>query len=342
MNSDNHKKEPKLSALYHHLPRQTLGFLPTPLTPLINLTRLMNSANIYIKRDDHTGLALGGNKTRKLEFLLGDALALGCDTLITGGAAQSNHCRQTAAAAALCGLNCHLMLGGDPPAQVNGNLLLDQLLGATVHFCAESRKGEGIPALVAKLHAQGHKPYVIPYGGSNALGAMGYVAAFAELLSQCQAQDLKISTLLFASSSGGTHAGLLLAKLLTGSDIDIIGVNIEKPEIEGLPFARQIVTLVKQGAALLGQSVNVSESDVILRDEYVGDGYGIVGSPEREAISVLAKHEGILLDPVYTGKAMAGLLAMLRAKAFCADENIVFLHTGGAPALFSYANELGQ
>jgi D-cysteine desulfhydrase family pyridoxal phosphate-dependent enzyme len=340
MNSDSHKKKLKLSALYQHLPRQTLGFLPTPLCSLLNISRLMDGPTVYIKRDDQTGLALGGNKTRKLEFLLGDALALGCDTLITGGAAQSNHCRQTAAAAALCGLSCHLMLGGDAPEQVSGNLLLDELLGATVHFCGESRKGEGIPALVAKLQTQGHKPYVIPYGGSNSLGAMGYVAAFAELLAQCEAQDLKLSKLIFASSSGGTHAGLLLAKLLSGSDIDIIGINIEKPEITGVPFAKHIVNLVKQGAALLGQTVNVDESDVVLRDEYVGEGYGIVGAPEREAISVLAKNEGILLDPVYTGKAMAGLLAMLRAKEFSADENIVFLHTGGAPALFPYANDL--
>jgi L-cysteate sulfo-lyase len=326
MNSDNHKKEPNLGPLYQNLPRQTLGFFPTPLTPLPNLTRLMGSANIYIKRDDHTGLALGGNKTRKLEFLLGDALVQGFDTLITGGAAQSNHCRQTAAAAALCSMSCHLMLGGDAPQHVSGNLLLDELLGATVHFCG--------------LQAQGHKPYVIPYGGSNALGAMGYVVAFDELLAQCESQKLKISKLIFASSSGGTHAGLLLAKLLSGSAIDIIGINIEKPEIEGVPFAKQIVDLVKQGAALLGQSVKVDESDVILRDEYVGEGYGIVGDAEREAIAMLAKNEGIFLDPVYTGRAMAGLLAMLRTKEFSSDENIVFLHTGGAPALFHYAEEL--
>ncbi len=180
--------------------------------PLPALSRHIGGPAIVIKRDDQTGLALGGNKTRKLEYLLGDAIARGADVVVTGGAAQSNHCRQTAAAAAACGMGCHLALGGEAPEVMNGNLLLDELLGATIHWSGENRKGENIPEICRQLEGQGLQPYVIPYGGSNATGAIGYVEAMRELVLQLGSEMNAISHMVFASSSGGTHAGLLLGR----------------------------------------------------------------------------------------------------------------------------------
>ena len=322
------------------LPRQSLGFLPTPLVELKRLSDFLKGPRIWIKRDDLTGLAFGGNKTRKLEFLLGDALGQGADTLVTGGAAQSNHCRQTVAAAAMSGLACHLALGGIPPQVANGNLLLDGLLGAHIHWCGEQRKGEQIPLIVEQLKAAGKSPYVVPYGGSSKVGALGYVEAMFELGGQLRAIAEKISHMVFASSSGGTHAGLILGKQIFGSESKIIGILIEK-ESAGEPSLEQtIVTLANDAAEHLGVNARFSENDVQLNANYIGGGYGVIGAPEREAIELLASHEGILLDPVYTGRAMAGLIDLIRRGEFSSDDNVLFWHTGGGPALFAYAEGL--
>jgi len=325
------------------LPRQSLGFLPTPLVELKRLSSFLKGPRIWIKRDDLTGLAFGGNKTRKLEFLVGDALAQGADTLVTGGAAQSNHCRQTAAAAAMCGIECHLALGGVAPAApeiANGNLLLDQLLDAHIHWCGEQRKGEQIPQIVAQLEAAGKTPYVVPYGGSNKVGALGYVDAMLELDGQLRAIDQKITHMVFASSSGGTHAGLILGKQISGLGAEIVGILIEKESAGESSLEQTIVTLANEAAAHFGVDARFSEKDVLLNADYVGGGYGVIGASEREAIELFASQEGILLDPVYTARAMAGLIDLIRRGEFAPEDNVLFWHTGGGPALFAYAEKL--
>lgn len=323
-----------------HLPRQCLGFFPTPLMPLRKLTEQFGGPQLTIKRDDQTGLALGGNKTRKLEFILADALAAGADTIVTAGAAQSNHCRQTAAAAAALGLECHLVLGGHEPDAASGNLLLDQLFGCHIHWTGVHRKGEDLPDILDYLKSAGKNPYVVPYGGSSELGALSFVAALKELDSQCREYDLSFSHIVFASSSGGTHAGLMLGKKLLAQDCEILGINIDKGDSGETPFARHILDLADRSAILIGSDLRFEKRDLNLNNDYVDGGYGVVGDAEREAIELLARTEGILLDPVYTGRAMAGLIDLLRRKKFSDTDRVLFWHTGGAPALFAYADQL--
>jgi D-cysteine desulfhydrase family pyridoxal phosphate-dependent enzyme len=324
------------------LPRHSLGFFPTPLSELKNLSWLLKGPRIWIKRDDLTGLAFGGNKTRKLEFLIGDALAQGADTLVTGGAAQSNHCRQTAAAAAMCGLECHLVLGGAPPSVANGNLLLDGILGAHIHWSGELRKGENIPQIVAQLKAAGKSPYVVPYGGSSKVGALGYIEAMRELEQQLAGTGERISHMVFASSSGGTHAGLMVGKHIFNLASNVIGIQTEKESAGELSLEQTILTLANDAAAHLGVEARFSEKDLHLQADYVGGGYGVVGELEREAITLLATREGILLDPVYTARAMGGLIDLIRRDEFAQDDNVLFWHTGGGPALFAYADKLNS
>jgi len=288
-----------------------------------------------MKRDDLTGLAMGGNKTRKLEFLVGAALAQGCDTLITGGAAQSNHCRQTAAAAAMCGMACHLVLGGHAPAILTGNLLLDQLFGATIHWSGDFRKGEDIPVIAEKLRCIGSKPYVIPYGGSNPLGATGFVEAVRELDVQLAASGESITHVVFPSSSGGTHAGLLLGTHLFAPSFHLIGIGIDKGEAGEEPFVEHLVNLTNATAEFLGVDNTFNMTDVIIRDEYLGEGYGVVGALERNAIRLLAETEGILVDPVYTGRALGAQIDMIAHQEFLPTDTVLFWHTGGTPALFA-------
>lgn len=323
------------------LHRHPLGFFPTPLLPLPALSRHLGGPTLVMKRDDLTGLAFGGNKTRKLEYLFGDAVARGADVVVTGGAAQSNHCRQTAAAAAACGLGCHLALGGAQPAEPNGNLLLDMLLGAKLHWCGERRKGEDIPDICSRLSEQGRNPYVIPYGGSNEIGAIGYAEAMRELAVQLGTEVGSVTHMVFASSSGGTHAGLLLGRKMFGISAEIVGIAIDKGEAGEAPLAEHIRQLASLAAARLQMGhLAFSPGEVILRDEYTGEGYGVIGDAEREAIALCARLEGILLDPVYTGRAMAGLIAMIRNRQFTARDTVLFWHTGGGPALFACPGEL--
>ncbi|MCW8944570.1 MAG: D-cysteine desulfhydrase family protein [Sedimenticola sp.] len=321
-------------------PRASLGFFPTPLVELSRLSRYLGGPRILMKRDDQTGLALGGNKTRKLEYLVGAALAAGCDTLITGGAAQSNHCRQTAAAAAASGLACHLVLGGEAPETPDGNLLLDQLLGAVIHWSGELRKGERIPEIAEQLRAAGRKPYIVPYGGSNAVGALGYVNAAAELQQQLDKQNLQIDRMLFASSSGGTHAGLIVGTYQYELRCEVAGISIDKDEAGDGPYPEHLCQLANATADLLGIDQRFDSSAITLQDQFTGAGYGVVGELEREAIKLLATQEGILVDPVYTGRAMGALLQLIEQGVYTKDETLLFWHTGGAPALFPYAASL--
>jgi D-cysteine desulfhydrase len=322
------------------LPRRSLGFLPTPLHHLPRLTAELGGPRLLIKRDDQTGLGLGGNKTRKLEFLVGAALAEGADCVITAGAAQSNHCRQTAAAAAACGLDCHLLLGGQAPMVADGNLLLDGLFGATVHWSGAERKGERLEAIVADLRAAGRSPYLIPYGGSNAVGALGYVVAINELQGQLAQSDEDVDAIVFASSSGGTQAGMAVGARSCGLATELIGIRIDKEESAGLGYGDFLAALANETASLAKTAGRFTVDDFIVEEGYLGGGYGIVGDPEREAIVSLARSEGILLDPVYTGRAFAGLLDLVRLGRFADDATVLFWHTGGAPALFPYAREL--
>ena len=318
-------------------PKINLAFLPTPLVPLDRLSRRFNGPRIWMKRDDLTGLGLGGNKTRKLEFFLGDAVRQGADTLVTAGAVQSNHCRQTAAAAAAMGLQCHLLLGGDEqPAQ--GNLLLDKLFGAQIHWAGASRKGEDLDVLVDTLVGQGRHPYLIPYGGSNSLGALGFVSAMTELTAQTKALDVKVDSIVFASSSGGTHAGLIVGKEICHSEVSLVGIGIDKSPAGEPSILEKVSAIVEGTRDLLGLEGTLPHIE--LNESFMDRPYGECGELEIEAIRILAVHEGILLDPVYTGRAMGGFLKLLAAGYFAHQKNVVFWHTGGAPALFSYATSL--
>ena len=325
---------------FKQLRRQGLGFFPTPLHELRQLGKKLGGPRILIKRDDMTGLAMGGNKVRKLEFLLGDALAQGCDTLITGGALQSNHCRQTAGAAAACGLECHLVLGGEPPAEANGNYLLDRLLGAEVHWAGELRKGERIPEITAELRHAGRTPYAIPYGGSNAVGATGFVEAVRELLEQLKNTGEEITHIVFPSSSGGTHAGLTVGRSMFRQNFRIVGIAIDKGEAGEGPFDEHVADLANRTSEKLNVECRFRQKDITLRNDYLGEGYGVVGDLERRAIALAAETEGVFLDPVYTGRAMGALIDMIARKEFSSGETVLFWHTGGSPALFSYAQDL--
>ena len=321
-----------------NLPKISLGFFPTPIVELSRLGKALGGAQLFMKRDDQTGLALGGNKTRKLEYLFGAALKTGCDCIITAGAAQSNHCRQAAAAAAKLNLECHLVLGGESPERLNGNLLLDNLFGSRIHWAGPHRKGEDIPRICEELRAAGKNPYLVPYGGSNEIGAMGFVEATRELVGQ--STNRPFTHVVFASSSGGTQAGLMVGKKLFAQDFRLIGINIDKGESGEVPFDQQILALANQSAPLVGVDNEFSEDDLILNDDYVGDGYGVVGELEREAIKLTAQTEGILLDPVYTGRAMGGLIDLFRSGKIGRNDRVLFWHTGGTPALFAEPESL--
>jgi D-cysteine desulfhydrase family pyridoxal phosphate-dependent enzyme len=320
--------------------RFPLAQLPTPIEELKSLSRELGGPELLIKRDDQTGLALGGNKTRKLEFLVGQALEQGADTLVTAGAEQSNHCRQTAAAAARTGLRCELLLNGTKPELPNGNLLLDELLGARIHWVQRSEREAKLSQIPDELRKQGGKPYVIPVGGSNGVGATGYVLAMMELAEQLNGMNRRVDHVVFASSSGGTQAGIVVGAKVTGFKGRLNGVSIDKDDSDGASYERELAEIANETAKYVGFNAQFAAGDFTVAYDYLGGGYGIVSDLEREAIRLLASREGIVLDPVYTGRAMGALIALIRNKAFRSDETVLFWHTGGAPALFAYAKDL--
>ena len=323
--------------LTDHLPRIRLAELPTPLQELPRLTKALGGPRLYIKRDDQTGLAGGGNKARKLEFSVAEALRQDADTLITVGGVQSNHCRQTAAAAARCGLRCIVVLRGHAPEAWNGNLLLDYLLGAQVVFSGD-RTREAVAEEVAKgQHAAGHRPHLIPVGASNEIGAVGFVAAIEELGRQLKEQRLNVDRVVVASSSFGTQAGLCVGAKAIKFTPQITAIAIDSSRTD---LQKGVAELSAATVRRLGLQLTVTPDEVVAYDGYLGAGYAIMGEPEKEAISLMARTEGILLDPVYTGRAMAGLIDLIRNGKFGKDETIVFWHTGGSAALFAYAEQL--
>ena len=321
--------------------RYTPGW--TPIEKLERLSALLGGPDIYIKRDDLLGLTGGGNKTRKLEFLVADALAQGADTLITCGAVQSNHCRLTLAAAVKEGLKCRLVLEERVPGSYNpdasGNNFLFRLLGveavtvvsAGVDLTAEMQK------VADDVAALGRKAYVIPGGGSNPLGALGYVSCAEEILAQTHDLGLRLDQIVCASGSTGTHAGLICGLIGNNSQIPLTGINVRRTRLEQEPNVHK---LAQETAALLGIPGGIPREAITALGDWVGPGYSLPTPEMAEAVRTLARVEGILLDPVYTGKAMAGLLALVRGGTFKAGQRVLFVHTGGAPALYAYQSVL--
>jgi D-cysteine desulfhydrase family pyridoxal phosphate-dependent enzyme len=319
-----------------NLPRIKFAHLPTAVEPLPRLAAALQGARLWVKRDDQTGLAFGGNKTRKLEFLLAEAQANGARMLITAGADQSNHCRQTAAAAARNGFECTLVLtlpaGESDPSfmdrSATGNLLLDRLLGAEIVWAPRAERDQVLQRTFQEAWEAGKRPYLIPYGGSNATGAAAYTYALKELLDQ----DVQPDWIVFPSSSGGTQAGLVLGSRLFDYRGRILGISVDEP---AQVLRARVAALAGDTADLLGEAQHFVPDDILVNDDYLGAGYGVPGDVEREALHLFAHHEGLLLDPVYTGRAAAGLIGLMRSGFFSSQDSVLFWHTGGAPALFA-------
>lgn len=320
-------------------PRVALGHLPTPLEPMDRLSELLGGPRLWVKRDDCTGLSSGGNKTRKLEFLMADAQAQGADSIITQGATQSNHARQTAAAAAKLGMACHILLedrtgSNDPSYNMSGNVLLDRLHGATV-----SKRSGGadmnaeMEQCAEEMRGQGKKPYIIPGGGSNPIGALGYVNCARELVEQATQMGLKIDGLVHATGSSGTQAGLVTGLAAIESDIHLLGIGVRAPQDKQ---EAMVFDLAQRTADYLGTSATIARENVRANCNYVGAGYGLPTDGMIAAIKLLAETEGLLFDPVYSGKGLDGLIDLTRKGHFAGMENVVFLHTGGSAALFGY------
>lgn len=325
-------------------PRLTLGHFPTPLEPLNNLSALLGGPKLWIKRDDATGLATGGNKTRKLEFLLADALASNADVIITQGATQSNHVRQTIAGAAKLGLPTKVLLEKrvtdfGEEYQRSGNILLDDLLGGEIvaHLPGGTDMQQAMEELAQQLREQGHNPYVIPGGGSNPIGALGYVACAEELLFQSSQLRLRIDSVVHATGSTGTQAGLVAGFSATNSQVPVLGISVRAPKAKQ---EENVWALASRTRELLGVKGELPREAVVANSDYVGDGYGLPTESMLEALTLFARHEGILLDPVYSGKGAAGLIDLIRKGHFSRDENVVFIHTGGSAGLFGYRQVL--
>jgi len=320
----------------NQISRLHFAHLPTPIEELPRLSDHLSGPRILVKRDDQTGLAFGGNKTRKLEFLVAEAQEQGAKTLISGGALQSNHCRQTAAAAARFGFDCILVLNGEMPEKPSANLLLDQLFGAEIVAIADRKERDRVlQETFDKAVADGRKPYLVPYGGSSPTGALGYAFAMEEFMKQ----NIHADWIVFGTSSGGTHAGLVLGQRVFGFKGKVLGISIDEPE-EWLKS--HVSALASVASEKPGERIEFTQSDVLANADYCKAGYGVLTDAEREAVNLFAKYEGLLLDPVYTGRAAAGMIDLIRKGFFKKDETVLFWHTGGQPALFAekYANKI--
>lgn len=327
-------------------PRVPLAHLPTPLEPMPRLSAALGGPPLWVKRDDATGLAFGGNKTRKLEYLMAEAQAAGADTVITAGVVQSNHVRQTAAAAAKLGMGCHLVLltGRVPDTEADyeetGNILLDRLLGASVEFHPFDRIDRNVvlPEVAETLRRQGRAPFIIPYGGSNVTGTLGCARAAREVAAQAEALGVEFQAAVFASGSAGTQAGFLAGFRLYAPEIRAIGIDIEaEPE----RLRGDVIALATDLAETLEADLGDIEALAHVESGYAGASYGAVTDGMRAAVELAARQEALILDPVYSGKAMAGLIGMVRAGAFDPDRPVLFIHTGGTPALFAYREAFG-
>ena len=323
--------------------RVSLAHLPTPLEHLPRLSEHLGGPDIYVKRDDCTGLATGGNKTRKLEFSMGEAVEQGADTIITVGAIQSNHVRQTAAAACKLGMDCEVLLEhrvGQPSETytTSGNVFLDRIFGANLReYPGGTDFDVEMAAIAEKVRAKGSTPYIIPGGASNTIGALGYVGCGIELLQQFSEQGLTIDHLVTATGSAGTHAGLAVGLRGSGSDLPILGIGVNAPQDVQ---EERVYDLAVDTAELVGAPGCVVREDIIADCNYIGPGYGEPTESMNEAVLMLARFEGLLFDPVYSGKALAGMIDYVREGRFSKGQKIVFLHTGGSAGLFAYADSL--
>jgi D-cysteine desulfhydrase len=318
------------------IPRLRFAHLPTPIEELPRLSDHLGGPRLLVKRDDQTGLAFGGYKTRKLEFLVAEAMEQGARTLISGGALQSNHCRQTAAAAAKFGLDCVLVLNGNVPDQPSANLLLDNLFGAEILIIPDRKDRDRIlRETFDNAVTDGRKPYLVPYGGSSPTGALGYAFAVEEFMKQ----NVHADWIVFGTSSGGTHAGLTLGQRVFGFKGKVLGISIDESE-EWLK--NHVSKLASDASEKLGKRIDFTPADVSANADYCKAGYGVLTEAEREAVKLFAKYEGLLLDPVYTGRAAAGMIDLIRKGVIKKDETVLFWHTGGQPALFAekYANKV--
>jgi len=325
----------------NQIPRLHFAHLPTPIEELPRLSKALGGPRLLVKRDDQTGLAFGGNKTRKLEFLVAEAQEQGAKMMISAGAIQSNHCRQTAAAAARFGFECTLVLTGELPRQPSANLLLDQLFGARIVNVKDREDRDRILQETFDLAAsEGKKPYLVPYGGSSPTGALGYAFAVEELMKQMAGfrsfQNFgsldRVDWIIFGTSSGGTHAGLVLGQRVFGCQGKVLGISIDEP-VEWLQ--KNVSALASSASEKLGERIEFAPADVSANADYCAAGYGVLTGAEREAVRLFARHEGLLLDPVYTGRAAAGMIDLVRKGFFKKDETVLFWHTGGQPALFA-------
>ncbi len=324
-------------------PRIRISHGPTPLEPMKRLSDLLGGPNLWIKRDDCTGLASGGNKTRKLEYLMAQAQLQNADTIITQGATQSNHARQTAAIAAKLGMACHLLLENRTgytfaDYRESGNVFLNHLYGATMlEVSADTNMDAAMAELAERLTSDGKRPYVIPGGGSNPVGALGYVTCALELADQANQIGLNVDSLVHATGSAGTQAGLVLGFEGARAQIPVLGIGVRAPK---QVQEERVYALACKTADMLGVSGSVARESVVANCDYVGPGYGKPTDAMIEAVNLLARTEGILLDPVYSGKGMAGLIDLIRTGHFKKGQNVVFLHTGGSVGLYGYLHAL--
>ncbi len=313
----------------NQVPRMRFAHLPTSIEPLPRLSTLLGGPRLFMKRDDQTGLALGGNKTRKLEFLVAEAIAQGRKTLVSAGALQSNHCRQTAAAAARFGLDCILVLDTARPEEPTGNYLLDLLFGAEVVSIADrADRGRVLEETMDRAQSSGRMPYLVPYGGSSPTGALGYAFAMEEALGQ----GVDADWMVFATSSGGTHAGMVLGQRLFGYRGKALGISIDEP---AAALKTHVSALASEASERLGPRIDFVPDDVLADDSYCQAGYGVLTDTEREAVRLFARYEGALLDPVYTGRAAGGMIDLIRKGFFKPSDTVLFWNTGGQPALFA-------
>lgn len=317
-----------MKAILSTVPRMKIANLPTAVEKLTRLAAKIGLRELWIKRDDLTGLALGGNKTRKLEYLIAAALANGAKTLITTGALQSNHCRQTAAAAAKFGLECVLVLTGEPPERYSGNLLLDHLFGAELIWCNKELRETRMQEVFQRLWSDGKRPYLIPYGGSNSLGALAYAQAMLELAEQ----GVEVDWVIFPSSSGGTQAGMILGSKMCGLSARILGISVDLTAEE---LQQRIYQLITETIDAHSFSLSMNRNEILVEDSYRGKGYGLPTDADIQAVYDFARNEGILLDPVYTGRAAAGMIDLVKRGMIPSSSSVLFWHTGGTPALFA-------
>ena len=321
------------------MPRVGLAHLPTPLEAMTRLSTHLGGPDIFIKRDDCTGLATGGNKSRKLEYLMADALRRGADIVLTTGAVQSNHVRQTAAAAARLDLDCLALLEPEVPCEepsylASGNILLDGMFNASLEYFEHGTNMDtALKARARALAAKGRKPYVIPVGGSNAIGALGYIGCAEEVCKQAREASIPITRVVHATGSGGTQAGLLAGFATLDADVAVTGISVSDGKRKQ---TRKVREILEETAELVGLDTDGLKSGIDVNARFVGEGYGMPTEGMREAVELCARLEGILLDPVYSGKAMAGLIGLVRSGEITANETVVFLHTGGSAGLFAY------